>query len=208
MDQLITQYIPFAEKDFLEEIKQYGLLKTLPAHTVILEEGSSVHVLPVVLRGLIKASSMGEEKDLLLYYIRPGESCIMSFSSYMTHSESKIQAVTETETDLLLIPVERLDGWLRKYPSLNRFLFSLYNLRYLDLLNTVDQLVFRNLDERLFEYLKTRAVNQSTDTLHSTHQEIANDMGTAREVISRTLKKLESSGKIKLARNEIKLLGM
>ncbi|MDX2248265.1 MAG: Crp/Fnr family transcriptional regulator [Bacteroidia bacterium] len=208
MDALITQYLPFAEKEFLEEIRQYGLFKTLPAHTVLLEEGSSVHVLPVVLRGLIKASSTGEDRDLLLYYIRPGESCVMSFSSYMNHSESKIQAITETETDLLLIPVEKLDGWLRKYPSLNRFLFNLYNLRYMDLLTTIDQLVFSNLEGRLYDYLLTKAENQKNDTLHSTHHEIANDMGTAREVISRTLKKLETSGKIKLGRNEIKLLRM
>ncbi|MEZ4826222.1 MAG: Crp/Fnr family transcriptional regulator [Bacteroidia bacterium] len=208
MDSHIPPYLPFTEKELLEEINRFGLFKTIPPNTVLLEEGSSVHVLPVVLTGIIKASSPGEDKDLLLYYIRAGESCVMSFSSYMTHSESKIQAITETETDLLLIPVEKMDAWMRKYPSLSRFFFELYNRRYLDLLNTVDQLVFRNLEERLYDYLHIKAGNQRTDTLHSTHQEIANDMGTAREVISRTLKKLETSGKIKLGRNEIKITGM
>lgn len=208
MHRDLKRHIPYIEEEFLQEIEQGGIYKTVPAHTVLLKEGSSVHVVPVVINGLIKASSTSEEKDLLLYYIRPGETCIMSFSSCRTQSTSKILAVTEEETELLLIPAEKLDTWLRKYPSLNRFFFDLYNRRYLDLLHTVDQLVFHRLEERLMDYLRVKARNHHTDTLQGTHQEIANDMGSAREVISRALKKLESAGLIALSRNEIKILNM
>ena len=207
MEQKIRSYIPYIEKEFLEEIENHGLYKTIPPNTVLLKEGASVHVVPLVLNGLIKASSTSEEKDLLLYYIRPGETCIMSFSACRSDSSSKILAVTEEETELLLIPAEKLDLWLRKFPSLNRFFFDLYNQRYLDLLHTIDQLVFHKLEERLLDYLQKKAFALGRESLQSTHQEIANDLGTAREVISRALKKLESAGMIALSRNGIRVLG-
>ena len=208
MNHSLEKYIPYIEPAFLEEIERFGLYKTFPPHTVILREGASVQVVPLVLNGLIKASSTSEEKDLHLYYIQPGETCIMSFSSCRTSSPSKILAVTEEETEVLLIPAEKLNLWLKKYPSLNRFFFDWYNQRYLDLLDTIDQLVFQNLETRLLKYLHLHAKAHQAAIIQRTHQQIANDLGTAREVISRTLKKLEASGNIEISRNEIKIIQM
>ena len=206
MEEDLKKYIPFIEREFLDEIQESGIFKSIPKGNYILHDGTYVQAVPIVLSGRIKVFNTSEEKDLLLYYIRPGESCVMSFSACMTQSPSRIEAITEEDTDVLLIPSEKLYDWLKRFPSLNTFLFEIYNKRYLELLETVDQLVSWNMEARLMKYLKNKTENESSDVLHSTHQQIAQDLGTAREVISRVLKKLQNEGKIRLSRNSIEVL--
>ena len=206
MEDDLRKYIPFIEKEFLTEIQENGIFKSIPKGNVILHDGTYVQAVPIVLSGRIKVFNTSEEKDLLLYYIRPGESCVMSFSACMTQSPSRVAAITEEDTDVLLIPSEKLYGWLKRFPSLNTFLFEIYNKRYLELLETVDQLVSWNMEARLMKYLNDKVEYKSINVLHATHQEIAQDLGTAREVISRVLKKLQNEGKIRLSRNSIEVL--
>lgn len=203
---LVKKHLPYAESELLAEIGQHSLYRQIPGETAILREGAVVNSLPFVLSGRIKVMSTSREKELLLYYLEPGESCIMSFAACQHDHESKVMAITEGETELLLIPADRLSHWLRTYPSLNRFIINLYNQRYLDLLHTVDQLIFWKMEDRLIEYLFNKRESESENRIIATHQQIANDLGSAREVISRLLKKLEIEGRIQLARNEIHLL--
>jgi CRP/FNR family transcriptional regulator, anaerobic regulatory protein len=203
---LLKKYLPYAETELVHEIEAHGLFRHLPPNTQLLREGSQVSSLPLVLSGRIKVFSPGKEKELLLYYIEPGETCIMSFAACMHAHPSKVVAVTEDETQLILIPADRLTRWINSYPSLNRFLLDLYNQRYLDLLQTLDQLIFWKMEDRVMAYLQKKSEGADEARVLTTHQQIAHEMGSAREVISRILKKLENEGKIQLGRNEIRLL--
>lgn len=203
--EILSAHIPNLEKALLDAMEESCQTMKVPAGQVIMEEGAYVSGLPIVLAGRVKVFTSGEEKDLLLYYLRPGETCIMSFSACLSESRSKVTAVTEIDTEILIIGVDRLENWLRAFNSLNRYLYDLHNRRYLDLLQTIDQLIFWKLDERILSYLRERATADNP-AVSCTHQEIANDLGSSREVITRVLKKLVVAGKIELGRHQIILL--
>jgi CRP/FNR family transcriptional regulator len=130
----------------------------------------------------------------------------MSFSACITNSTSKIFATTEKESKILLVSADTLKELIRKYPGLNSYFHQLYQYRYEELIEAIDQLVFKKFDERLYLYLQEKSVKIGAKELITTHQEIAQDTGTVREVVSRALKKLEKEGKIILTRNEIKII--
>lgn len=129
--------------------------------------------------------------------------CIMSFSACCSNSASMIEAATLEETKVLLIPAKKLREWITNYPSFNFYVYEMFNKRYLDLIDTINQLIFNRLDERLLNYLREKALLSGNNHINITHQQIATDMGTAREVISRLLKKLELENKITTSRNQV-----
>ncbi|NVO21477.1 MAG: Crp/Fnr family transcriptional regulator [Bacteroidetes bacterium] len=174
----------------------------------LLDTGSYVHSVPLVLKGSIRVSRRDEDKELLLYYVQPGEVCIMSFNACCNNSASMIIATTIEPTTILLLPSSDLRKWLQEYPSLNTFIYAQFNNRYLDLIDTINQLIFSKLDERLLSYLESKNQLLNGEEIPVTHQQIAYDLGTAREVISRLMKKLEKEGKIIQGRNHIKYLSV
>ena len=185
----------FLRREMLEK----GTRRTFPAQTEILREGQYVKAVPFVLSGLIKVYGKFEERDLLLYYIQPEESCIMSFTAIVENMPSQVFAVAETDTEAILIPNRLVEDWISRYPAFNRFYFHQYHQRYEDLLGTIQNLLFSSLDRRLRAYLLEQARLKSTRRLHIHHREIAEDLGTAREVISRLMKKLEQEGVVRQA---------
>lgn len=185
----------FLRREMLEK----GTRRTFPAQTEILREGQYVKAVPFVLSGLIKVYGKFEERDLLLYYIQPEESCIMSFTAIVENMPSQVFAVAETDTEAILIPNRLVEDWIGRYPAFNRFYFRQYHQRYEDLLGTIQNLLFSSLDRRLRAYLLEQARLKSTRRLHIHHREIAEDLGTAREVISRLMKKLEQEGVVRQA---------
>lgn len=204
MKELI-KHLKFLEKELAEEILDTCSTKTLPPDTFILKEGEYVAALPLVTKGIIKVYSSFEEKELLLYYIKPNESCVMSFSSLINEEPSRIFAVTEEETEIIILPREKIKEWINKYRSLTSLFFRLYDLRYIELLDMLRTALFENLDKRLIDYLKEKRAISGNDIVKITHREIANDLGTAREVVSRIIKKLEHDGKVQQLSNSIKL---
>jgi len=192
--------------DLRKELEAHGILKEVPQGTEILREGQYVKVIPIVLEGLIKVFSRHEEKELLLYYIKPQESCIMSFSAGMKNEPSKIFAVTEEDTTALLLPTDKVALWVRDYPEVNQLFFQQYNLRYSDLLTTIHQLLFERMDKRLLDYLVNKSLLTGRNPIKISHRQIAAELGTAREVISRIMKKLENDGKIRQEANTIEIL--
>jgi len=207
MDLLtLKKLIPQVDTELLHLIAQEADEMDIPADSVLLKTGNYVQSVPLVIKGLIRVSRNEEDKELLLYYIHPGEMCIMSFSACCSNSASMIEARTLEETKLLLIPSVKLREWITKYPSFNFFIYEIFNKRYLDLIDTIDQLIFNHLDERLLNYLIEKAILSGNKTLNITHQQIATDMGTAREVISRLLKKLERENKILTGRNQLTVI--
>jgi len=202
----LKKLIPQVDTELLQFIADEAVEMDVPSDTTLLKTGNYVQSVPLVIKGLIRVSRNEEDKELLLYYIHPGEMCIMSFSACCNNSASLIEAVTLEETKILLIPSVKLREWINRFPSFNFFVYEMFNKRYLDLIETIDQLIFNHLDERLYNYLNEKALLTGTKSLSITHQQIATDMGTAREVISRLLKKLERENKIATGRNQVKVL--
>jgi len=203
---LIKKHLYFLGPDLLEEVLKYGIIKDIPAGTEILSEGQYVKVIPVVMEGLIKVYSRYEDKELLLYYIEPFESCIMSFSASLKNEPSTIFAVTEENTHALLLPGNQVSEWVKHFNGINQLFYQQYNQRYTDLLETIKYLLFYKLDKRILEYLVEKSRLKGDVIINIRHKQIANELGTAREVITRVLKKMEKEGKIRQLPNGIEIL--
>jgi len=203
---IISNLLPHLSDDLVAEIVSAAIFKEIPSGSTILRSGQYVKVIPIVTKGLIKVFSRHEDKDLLLYYIQPNESCIMSFSACLKNEPSRVYAITEEDTSAILLPVEKIDQWIRQFPDFNSIFFQLYNLRYSELLETISDLLFNKMDQRLYDYLKKKHQLTGKNPLKISHRQIANDMGTAREVISRVMKRLEGEGKVRQHTSSIEIL--
>lgn len=192
----LDQWLNTVSPQLRNEVKVHSTIATIESGSEILREGQYVKVIPLVIEGLIKVYSRHEEKELLLYYIQPDESCIMSFSAGLQNAPSEVFAITEVETTALLIPVQKVNEWITKFPEINNLFFQQYKVRYSDLLQTIHHVLFDKLDTRLLSYLIEKERINKSKPIKISHREIAHDLGTAREVISRVLKKLELEGKI------------
>ncbi|MFN8348602.1 MAG: Crp/Fnr family transcriptional regulator [Spirosomataceae bacterium] len=192
---LPASFAVFSE-ELRREMLQKGIVKSIPAGVEIVHEGQYIQAVPIVLSGLVKVVMRHEEREFLLYYIHPNESCIMSFFGVIRNESSKIYALTETDTQLLLLPSDQVKNWATRYPEFNVFFHQLNNLRYTDLLQTINALLFDNLDNRILTFLREKARLQDAPFLKIRHREIADAMGTSREVVSRVTKKLEQEKKI------------
>lgn len=199
--------LSFLNPDLLEKILEESSLKEFPKGTEILREGQYVKVLPIVINGLIKVYSRFGEKELLLYYIESTQSCVMTFYAALKNTPSKVFAKTEEDSTVLLLPVHLLPTWLKEYPDFNELFYNQFNLRYSELLDTISSLLLDKMDKRLYDHLKTKMELSLNDAIKMSHTQIANELGTAREVITRVLKKLETDGKVKQKSGEIRIIG-
>lgn len=172
----------------------------------IMEPGKFIQYIPIVLDGSIKVIRKDEEgKELFLYYLKPGESCALSLTCCSASKKSEIKAIAEEDTTMLGISVALHESWMDEYRQWKDYVASTYQARFQELLQTLDAVAFKRLDQRLMRYLTTKIKLQKSTELHITHQEIATEMGTSREVISRLLKQLEKRRWIELGRNVIYL---
>jgi CRP/FNR family transcriptional regulator len=172
----------------------------------LLKEKQYAKVLPIVLKGLLKVYSRFDEKELLLYYIEPSQSCVMTFYSALKNTPSRVFATVEEESNVLLLPIKYLPEWIKNYPDFNELFFNQYNLRYLELLSTIGHLLNDKMDKRLYEHLKKKSLLTNGSLIKMSHYQIATELGTAREVISRVLKKLQTDKKIEQNTNGIKIV--
>lgn len=198
--------LPELSSGLLAKLRARATVTDIPKKTEILREGQYIKVIPIVLEGLIKVHTRYEEKELLLYYIRPSESCAMSFSASLDNEPSKVYATTEQDTKALLLPVDELTQWRNTFPEMNNLFFKQYNLRYAELLETIHHVMFNQLDQRLFEHLQRKVDLTGNNPIVISHRELANELGTAREVVSRVMKRLESENKVKQHQSSIELL--
>ena len=196
----------FMGTDMLNRISSMADIITVPAHVEILKEGEYVRVVPIVLEGLVKVFTRYEDKELLLYYIKPSESCVMSFSAGLQHGQSRVFAVTEEECTILLLPAQNLSQWVAEFPILNHLFYNQFDQRYTDMLDTIQQLLYNKLDKRILDYLQEKVRLTGKNPLPMSHREIAADLGTAREVVSRLLKKFEKDNKILQHKNGVEIL--
>lgn len=199
------EIFPNLNQQLADEIVAKSSLVDIPDNIEVMREGQYVKAVPIVTSGLVRVYTRNEDKELLLYYIQPGESCIMSFDACLKNKPSKVYASTEKDSSILLMPTEHVFRWMKEYPEFNSLFFLQYNLRYNELLNVINQLIFEKMDARILEYLKAKMKLNSQNPLKISHRQIANDLGTAREVVSRVMKKLEHEGKVKQLGTEIKI---
>lgn len=202
----VSKALSFLGPELVSEILDHSQIMDIPKDTVILREGQYVKVIPIVIDGLIKVFSSFDEKELLLYYIQPNESCIMSFASSLKNDPSTVYAITEEDSKVLLLPVEKVSTWIKQFPSINTLFYQQYNIRYAELMDTINHVLFNKMDKRLHDYLKEKTRLTKQNPIKISHRQIANELGTAREVISRVMKKLENEGVVKQHSSSIEIL--
>ena len=190
-----------------EKLIAYGFVKTFAEGEVILNENTYIKAIPIVISGSIRVMRMDEEgREMLLYYIKVGESCIMSFLGGIHQDTSKVKAVAEEQTEILFIPIDKVNLLIKEFPEWLDYIFRLYPKRFEELLEMINAVAFKKMDERLLDFIKNKCDNNHSSTIAITHEQIANEMGTARVVVSRLLKQMETVGLIKLGRNKITLM--
>jgi CRP/FNR family transcriptional regulator len=207
IDDLQRNYGYLFEDELLQEINKVGTYKDIPQGYKLIEIGDYIKSMPLLISGAIKIMREDDDGDeLVLYFIEQGDTCAMTLSCCIGNSKSEIRAVAETDARLIMIPVQKMEEWLGKYKSWQRFILQSYHDRMTELLEAVNSIAFLKMDERLFKHLKDKAMVNHNETIQVTHQELARDLHTSRVVVSRLLKSLENSGKIELHRNNIKVL--
>ncbi|WBX70835.1 Crp/Fnr family transcriptional regulator [Tenacibaculum retecalamus] len=207
IQKLQDHYGYLFEAELLDEIASIATYKEFKEDAIIIDVDSYMVAIPLIISGAIKI--LREDKDgdeLVLYYIEKGDTCAMTLSCCMGNTKSKIKAVAETDVALFMIPKNKMSEWLSKYKSWQEYILLSYHSRLNEFIEAVDSIAFLNMDERLYKYLKDKAMVIGNDVLNVTHLQIANDLHTSRVVISRLLKALEKKSKIKLSRNQIKIL--
>lgn len=193
--------------ELVEMLYQYSILKTYEAGSVILNENTRIRSIPIVAKGTLKVIRTEEDgREILLYYIRAGESCVMSFLGGLHNETSKVKAEVEETAEVLFLPIEKVSLFMREYPQWLDYIFRLYHKRFEELLEIVNAIAFKKVDERLLALLNKKAELTGNRILTITHEQLANELGTARVVVSRLLKQLEEAGVVQLGRNKITLV--
>jgi len=190
----ISKFFPFLEKELKDEFLSFGALKKVSKGEYVVKQGSYLNFLPIILDGLIKMSAEEDELEFLLYYIHPNQSRILSFNHLFDQQAVRFSAKTEKDTTVLCLPVNKAKEWFVKYPSFSKIVLKDIQRNYEDLLNTTKQIICYKIEDRLRIYLFEKAKLMSNDQIEISHRQIAADLGTSREVISRIMKKLQKSG--------------
>lgn len=195
------------ENALIDEIETKGVYREFEEGENIIKVGDYITTVPLVLSGIIKVSRINEEgKEVFLYYLKKGDTCADTLQCCFTNQKSQISAVAEDSTTVLLVNIRQVNYWASKYKSWKEFVMLSFKDKFNQLLEALDAIAFQKIDERLLAYLKEKQEVLSVNELHITHQEIAHDLNTSREVISRLLKALEIEGQLKLGRNRIQII--
>ena len=207
ISELKAHYGNFFETTLIEEISTIAVFKQIKEDEDLIRPGQYIKSMPLLLSGSIKILRPDENGDeLFLYHLERGDTCAITLTCCLGKTKSEIHAVAEMPTKLLMVPVEKMEEWSSRYKSWRNFVYNSYHERMMELLESIDNIAFNNMDERLAKYLKDKTKTLNNNHIQSTHREIAQDLHTSRVVISRLLKKMERNQKIRLNRNSIEVL--
>jgi CRP/FNR family transcriptional regulator len=190
-----------------KKLKDFSIVRHYKEGDVLMNENDRLRYLPIITRGSIRVIRTEEDgREILLYYVKAGESCIMSLLGGMYNETSKIRAEVEEDAEIYFLPIEKANDYIKEHPELLEYIFRLYHKRFEELLEVLNAVAFKRVDERLLLLLKKKAELTGNKTFIVTHEQLANELGTARAVVSRLLKQLEENGAVKLGRNKITLV--
>ncbi len=205
-DQL-QSFAYYFDAKTIDNISRTAILKSFSNNDIIIDIGQNLNFVPLLIKGNIKVLREDKNGDeLLLYVLESGDTCAMSLTCCMAKSASKIRAIADNDVEVIMIPITEMRNWFHTNESWRNFILQSYQIRFDEMLETIDTLAFMKMDERLFKYLTDKVKLTASTELNITHQDIAEDLHTSRVVISRLLKQLENESKIKLGRNKIEVL--
>jgi CRP/FNR family transcriptional regulator, anaerobic regulatory protein len=203
----INTFSDLFEPALLAEFETRSMIMEVKSGDTMINMGQTIRAIPLIVSGTVKVSRINDEgQELLLYYVKAGESCAMTFNCCMLAQASVIKGVAEEDSVLLCVPQEAMDEWMTKYPSWKKYVMSNMMSRFTEMVKCIDEVAFKKLDERLVKYLKDKSLIAKSAVLNLTHQQISDELGTNRVVISRLLKKLENDNKLLIYNKQIKLL--
>lgn len=206
-DELLSYLDWLHDRKLKDLLLQTGIVQPFEAGVELLRTGQYIKLVPIVLSGSLRVLREDESgREILLYFIRPGESCIMTLFAVRQNKPSMVRAVADEPVELLLLPVDAVNRDFGNHRDWVDFTFSLFQQRYEELINTINDIAFSRVDERLLELLRTRSRLSPGQEVQTTHQQLAEELGTAREVVTRLLKKLETEGIVEMGRGRIRLL--
>lgn len=193
-----------SDPDLLAELEKEGRELRFKNGEFLMEPGRFLTEVPIVLEGAIKVLRMDESgKEVFLYYLQPGQTCALSLTCCAAQKPSEVKAVAEGDTSVWMVPVQLHDQWTNKYKQWKEFVALTYQSRFQEMLKVVDDIAFKKMDQRLLQYLLNKFRQNPGTEILTTHQEIATELGTSREVVSRLLKQMEKKKIIELGRNKI-----
>lgn len=208
-DILFEEVFPDFEPSLKEAIESNSEVRYFKAGEQLMRTGQYFKSTLLIFEGLIKVYREDDQgNEFFMYYLQPGQACALSMVCATKQETSQIMAKAVKDTGVIAIPLQFMDQWMTQYKSWYHFVLETYRSRFEELLLTIDQIAFRALDERLVFYLKRHQNTLNTNKIEVSHQEIADEMNSSREVVSRLLKKLEQLGKVKLHRNEVEIISL
>lgn len=192
--------------ELIDELYEHSIVKEFEPGSVIVSDNAAIRSIPIVVEGLLKVFRIEEDgREILLYYIKPGEGCVMSILGGMHNDTSKVKAEVEETATIIFLPVNKMDLFFKDYPQWTSYVFRMYHQRFEELLEVINAIAFKKVDERLLSLLRTKSKVTGSNVIHVTHEQLANELGTARVVVSRLLKQLEDNGEVELGRNKIEI---
>jgi CRP/FNR family transcriptional regulator, anaerobic regulatory protein len=195
----------FSEPELQKEILKHGKILTAKKGDILIKEGQYLNFLPIVIQGQLRVYQEKEDREILLYYVGPEQTCMMSLSSAYFDYNSAANGIAVEATEILVLPAYLIAEWQLKYPSWNKFIIKTFKSRYDELLNSFGNVAFKPIQTRVKEYLLGRKKNDNSKKIAISHQTLANELGTTRVVISRILKQFEKEKFLKLYRGYIQL---
>lgn len=204
----IKSIFPDFESELVDQIQHFATLKSYEKGASIMRTGQYFKSVMIIVSGLVKIYREDDEgKEYFMYYLQPGQACALSMICATRNQVSQLKASASENTEVIMVPLEYMDAWMNNYKSWYYFVLENYRSRFQELLVTLDHTVFRNMDERLLYYLKRRQQTLKADTFNVNYTEIAQELNSSREVISRLMKKLSENESIRILKNnEIKIL--
>ena len=205
----ISSHFPTLEEDLVHEMMEVAEFRTIPEGSTMMRTGQNIRSALLVVDGLVKIYREDDQgNEFFMYYLDSGKACAISLVCALGQETSGLMAKADTEATVISIPVQYVDEWMGKYKSWAQFALSSYRERFDELLQTIDHIAFRNMDERLLFYLKRHMEKQNTNIISTSFTEIAQDLNSSREVISRLMKKLSDKGIVQLHNSHVEIINL
>jgi len=205
----VAALFPGFEKKLVEELADSGSLRSFKSGDVLMKTGQYIRATMIIISGLVKVYREDEEgNEFFMYYLEPGQACALSMICSSKQNTSELSAKAMGDTEVITVPLDKMDVWMQQYRSWYQFVLGTYRSRFEELLETIDQVAFRNMDERLIAYLRKNQRSLKSNIIPFTHAEIAQELNSSREVISRLMKKLADKGMVKMHRQSIEIINL